>query len=501
MAKRIVPGLVVLAAVAAVAIYATVGRRAQPIPTPAQTTEIHDHAVTAPAGTPRGPVELDTRRQQLIGVRTVAVQRGSLDSTIRLAGTVAVDETRQSEISTRVDGWIRDLSADFTGRVIRRGEPLFTLYSPDLVATQQEFLLALRGRSNSNPNDTLGREYAERLVTAARERLLRLDMSPEDVDQLERTGKVVEAITFRSPAAGTIVEKTAVRGMRVTAGQTLYRVADLSTVWVEAEAYEKDLAAMRPGVRATVTFDAYPQRSFRGRVSFVSPTVTPETRTARIRVSLANPGGRLKPNMLADVMVEQPGGPSLIVPADSVVNTGTEIIAFVAEGDGRFTPRRIRTGRTTADSVEVLSGLKEGDQVAASATFFLDSESQLRGALRNYERPPANGAGTTATTATLDITFKSDPAAPKSGDVTLIVTVSNAGQPVTDADVSVVLSMPAMRTMNMPAMRAETRLAAVGGGTYRGTGQLLTPGRWDVAVSVRRDGQSIGSRQFALIAR
>ena len=500
MTKRIVLGLVVLAIVAAAALYATVGRRSRPAPMTTQAPESHEHGATAPVSTPRGPVDLDTRRQQLIGVRTVAVRRASLDSTIRLAGTVAVDETRQSEISTRVDGWIRDLRADFTGRVIRRGEPLFTLYSPDLVATQQEFLLALRGRANSNPNDTLGREYAERLVTAARERLLRLDMSAEDVDQLERTGRVLEAITFRSPSAGTIVEKTAVRGMRVMAGQTLYRVADLSTVWVEAEAYEKDLAAMRPGIRATVTFAAYPQRSFPGRVSFVSPTVTPETRTARIRVSLGNPGGLLKPNMLAEVVVNQPASPSLIVPADSVVNTGTEIVAFVAEGEGRFAPRRIRTGRTTADGVEVLSGLKEGELVATSATFFLDSESQLRGALQNYEPPPADGNATTTTSA-LDITFTSDPESPKPGDVTLIVTVSNGGNPIADAEVSVVLSMPAMPTMSMPAMRAEATLTGIGGGTYRGTGQLMTPGRWDAAVSVRRNGQSIGSRQFALIAR
>src|SRR3954468_2085422 len=384
MTKRYAVGILILAAAIAVGAYALVVQRRQAAP--AVTAEVHQHsaaAATAATPTPRGPVELDTRRQQLIGVRTVIVRRASLDDTIRLAGTVVVDETRQSEISTHVDGWIRELSADFTGREIRRGEPLFTLYSPDVIATQQEFLLALRGRATSTPADVIGREYADRLVTAARERLLRLDMPPQDGAQLERTGKIAEAITFVSPVTGTIVEKTAVRGMRVMAGQTLYRVADLSAGWGEGEGYEADLASMRPGVRATVTLGAYPRRTFAGRISFVSPTVTAETRTARVRVAMANPGGLLKPNMLAEVSVQTRATPSLVVPADAIVNTGTDAVAFVAEGEGRFTPRRVRIGRTTADGVEVVSGLSDGETVAMGATFFLDSESQLRGALQN----------------------------------------------------------------------------------------------------------------------
>ena len=500
MTKRLVVAIVILAGVLAAGGYALVGRRGTTSPAPVPPTQTHDHSTTT--ATSRGAVELDTRRQQLIGVRTVTVRRAALDGNLRLAGTVVIDETRQSEISTRVDGWIRELSADFTGRVIRRGEPLFTLYSPDLVATQQEFLLALRGLRTTNPGDVIGREYAERLVTAARERLVRMDMALEDIDQLERSGRTVEAITFRSPVTGTIVEKTAMRGVRVVAGQTLFRVADLSMVWVEAEAYESDLASIRPGVRAVVTFDAYPQRTFAGRISFVSPTITADTRTARVRVALPNAGGLLKTNMLAAVSVQTPAAPSLIVPPDAVVNTGTDIFAFVAEGDGRFTPRRIGIGRTTADGVEVVSGLSDGESVATSATFFLDSESQLRGALQNYEPPPNASETSTAPNApALDITFHTDPEAPPPGDVTLIVTVKAAGRPVTDANVSVVLSMPAMPTMNMPAMRADATLPSVGDGTYRGTGQVMTPGRWHVEVSVRRNGQSIGTRQFALIAR
>ncbi len=498
MTKRWVLGLVVLAALAALSAYVFVNRRAATT-TAASAMDPHAHQTPASTSTPRGPVELDTRRQQLIGVRTVAVRRASLTSTIRAAGTVTVDETRQSEISTRVDGWIRDLMANFTGRVVSRGESLFTLYSPDVIATQQEFLLALRGRSAS-AQDERGREYSDRLVAAARERLLRLDMAAEDIDQLERTGAVTETITFRSPVAGTIVEKAALRGMRVIAGQMLYRVSDLSSVWVEAEIYETDLATVRTGVRASVAFAAYPQRIFVGRVSFVSPTITPETRTARVRVSLPNLGGLLKPNMLAEVSIQSQGGPALLVPSDAIINTGTETLAFLSEGEGRFVPRRVRVGRHTSDGLEVISGLNEGDTVAASATFFLDSESQLRGALQNYE-PDGGTPSSPASTSTLDVTFRSDPESPRPGDVTLIATVKDAGRPVPDAEVSVVLSMPAMPAMNMPAMRAEAKLTSVGGGTYRGTGQVMTPGRWNVAMTIRRSGQVLGTRQFAVMAR
>ncbi len=524
MTRRLLLPLL-LAAVVVVAVLGAYGavirQRAQPDSSKpaadagALDPDTHDHAALASEpqaglgqGTERGAVELDTRRQQLIGVRTVTVRRAGLDRTLRTAGTVTADETRQSEISTRLDGWIRELMADFTGRVIRRGEPLFTLYSPDLIATQQEYLLALRGRTAS-AQDERGREYSERLITAARERLLRLDMAPEEIDRLERTGQVTETITFRSPVAGTIVEKGAVRGMRIMAGQMLYRVSDLSSVWVEAEVPEADLATVRPGLAATVTFQAYPGRTFNARVSFVSPSITAETRSARVRLALPNAGGRLKPNMLAEVTLQSPGGSALVVPADAIVNTGTETFAFVAEGEGRFVPRRVRIGRTTADGVEVVSGLTDGETVAASATFFLDSESQLRGALQNYEAPPpsapaASGkaaSGQAAPSAPLAIAFTPDPASPRPGDVMVMVDVAEGGKPLTGAEVGVVLSMPAMPSMNMPAMRSDATLVDAGGGTYHGTAQVMTPGRWNVAVTVRRGGQTLGTRLFSLIAR
>jgi multidrug efflux pump subunit AcrA (membrane-fusion protein) len=451
--------------------------------------------------TPRADVSLDTRRQQLIGVRTVRVAHAVLAPEIRAAGTVTYDETRQVEVNTRIDGWIRELYADYTGRFVKRGEPLFTLYSPDLIAEQNDYLLAMRGRSKVAVSDPSGlADYSDRLAAAARERLLRLEMTEAEIDEVTRTGRAAEAVIFLSPATGVIVEKPALRGMRVMAGQRLYRLADLSTVWVEAEVYETDLAMVRTGMRASISVAGYPDRTFAGRISYIYPLVTQETRTVRVRIVLGNPGGLLKPNMLATVTLQAPESHALLVPADAVVDTGTQQLVFVADGAGRFTPREVRVGRRTVGQVELLSGVTDGDQVAASATFFLDSESQLRGALQKYEPPQEAPADTAA--PEFDVTFRTEPDPPHVGENTFVVRLEDgSGQPIADADVKVVLFMPPMPTMNMPAARSEATLVAAGGGLYRGTAEVMIPGRWTVTVNVARVGKPLGARQFAVVAK
>lgn len=492
--------LFILAALAIIGAAAAFVLR-QPHVTPAAVaTSGHDgHQAAQPQdGTPHSAIALDTRRQQLIGVRSVRVERSEMAPEIRAAGTVTFDETRQAEINTRIDGWIRELYADYTGRAVRRGDSLFTLYSPDLIAEQNEYLLALRGRSEAAEGGFA--EYSERLADAARERLMRLEMTSAEIDELARTGRAAETVTFRSPVSGVIVEKAALRGMRVMAGQMLYRIADLSTVWVEAEVYETDLPMIRTGARASVSLQGYPERTFAARVNYIYPSITPETHTARIRVALANPDGLLKPGMLATVRLQTPHSNALILPSDALVDTGTEKLVFLAEGDGRFSPREVRIGRRTGADVEVLSGVKEGDEVAASATFFLDSESQLRGALQNYE--PSQAGPSHAAPPALDVTFRTEPAAPHAGDNTFVVALKDArGQAISDADVSVVLFMPPMPAMNMPAARSDAKLLAAGNGVYRGTGEVMFPGRWDVTVHVSRGGQSLGARQFAVVAQ
>ena len=499
MSKRLL--LIVAALTIGVAVVITVARGWRP--SLAVGTSGHDSHSTQSEedATPRADVSLDTRRQQLIGVRTVRVAHAPMATEIRAAGTVTYDETRQVEVNTRIDGWIRELYADYTGRLVRRGEPLFSLYSPDLIAEQNDYLLALRGRSKVAVSDPGGlSDYSDRLAAAARERLLRLEMTDAEIDDVARAGRAAETITFRSPATGVIVEKTALRGMRVMAGQMLYRLADLSTVWVEAEVYETDLSMVRTGMRASISLPSYRDRTFVGRVAYINPIVTPETRTVRVRVVLANPGGLLKPNMLATVMLQAPQSHALLVPADALVDTGTQQLVFVADGTGRFTPREVRVGRRSAGQVELLAGVTDGDQVAASATFFLDSESQLRGALQNYE--PAPGAASDAPSPGFDVTFRTEPDPPHVGENTFVVGLKDSnGQPVADADVKVVLFLPPMPTMNMPAARSEATLVAAGGGLYRGTGEVMIPGRWTVTVNIARAGKPLGARQFAVVTK
>jgi Cu(I)/Ag(I) efflux system membrane fusion protein/cobalt-zinc-cadmium efflux system membrane fusion protein len=451
----------------------------------------------------RGDVAIDTRRQQLLGVTTEAVTRAALAPEVRASGAVLYDETRQVEVNTRVGGWIRDLFADYTGKPVKTGEPLFTLYSQELLATENEYLLARRGHGQAGHAEVDSvRQFSDRLLQAARDRLLIWDLSPTDLEDLEEKGQASGVVTFRSPAGGVVVEKAAVKGMRVQAGQMLFRIADLSTVWVEAAIYERDLALVRVGAPATVTFDAYPGQSFTGRAAYVYPSLNEATRTGKVRFQLSNPGNRFKPGMFANVVVRAPVTIALSVPANAVIDSGTEQTVFIAQGDGYFTPRTVKVGRRVGDRTEIVEGVKEGEQVAASATFLLDSESQLRGGLQSYQAPAVGNTATSTTGAGLDIRFRPTSDPPRTGENTFEVELKDAGgRPVTDAEVSVRLFMPAMPTMNMPSMQNDTTLVHTAGGVYRGPGQVLMGGRWDVTVTARKGTQELGRKQFALVAK
>ena len=455
-----------------------------------------------PDAVARGDVMIDTRRQQLIGVRTEAVSRTSMTQGVRAVGVVTYDETRQFEINTKIDGWVRDLYADYTGKAIRAGDPLFTLYSPELLTTENEYLLARRGHAHAGSAEVGAvRDYSARLVDAARQRLLLWDLTESDLQDLDQKGEATGLVTFRAPVGGVVVEKAAVKGMRVMAGQRLFRVADLSTVWVEADIYERDLAQIRMGLPVSVTLDAYAGETFPGRTTYLYPTVNDTTRTAKVRVQLANPKGQLKPGMYANVEIRGANRPGLTVAANAIVDSGKEQIVFVAQGGGYFVPRRVTVGRRLDDRVEVLDGLMEGERVATSATFFLDSESQLRAGLQNYEAAPVASAAPVPG-ASVDITFRALADPPKTGDNTFEVALKDpSGMPVTDAEVSVRLFMAAMPAMNMPAMQTDTPLPHAGGGIYRGAAQVLIGGRWNVTVTARRGTQQLGRKQFALVAR
>lgn len=461
----------------------------------------------------RGPVTIDAQRQQSIGVRTDVVQRTPIAPTIRATGIVAYDETRLTEVNVKLDGYIRDLYVDYTGQPVARGQRLFTFFSPDLVATQNEYLLALKTRdeliaalptqSQPTPQAAEARDYADRLVAGARQRIAQWDLPEDQIRALEESRQPLPAVTFPSPASGYVIEKQAVKGMHVTPGQPLYTIADLGVVWVEAEVYEREISLIRVGMSATVTLDAYPGEAFTGRAIYIYPYVGEQSRTVKVRFQFPNARGRLKPGMFANVVLQAAARTGLTVPANAVLDSGTHQVVFVAQGEGRFVPTPVTIGERIDDRIEILNGLTEGEQVATSAAFFLDSESQLRAGLQNYEAPqsPA-GASAPAAAPQLDIAFRAQPDPPRTGDNTFEVRVNDAsGQPVTDADVSVQLFMPAMPTMNMPAMRNEAKLTHAGQGVYRGRGQVMTAGRWDVTVTVSRGGQRLGSRQVAMVAR
>ena len=459
---------------------------------------------TAPASeTARGDVSLDLRRQQLTGVRTVKVARGPLEQLLRVVGAVRYDETRQADVNVKVEGWIRDLYVDTTGQLVTRGQPLFTLYSPEIVTTENEYLLAMRTRDRLQQSELPdARERADQLVASARQRLALWDLPAEQIRALEETHQPHDAVTFRSPASGYVIEKQAVKGLHVMPGQTLYKVTDLSVVWVDADVYETDLPLVRPGARAMITTEAYPDERVAGRVVYIYPSVSEQTRTTKVRVELPNRGGRLKPGMFANVELTSPAGVGLKVPTNAVLDSGKEQIVFVAQGEGRFQPRRVKLGRRLADAVQIISGLKEGEIVATGATFFLDSESQLRASLQSYEAAPSTEGTPARAVAQVDIALRTQPDPPKAGQNQFEATIKDAtGKPIDDAQVTVQFYMAAMPTMNMPAMRNEFKLVPAGGGVYRGAGEILMASQWEVTISVVRGGQRLGSKQITVVAR
>jgi RND family efflux transporter MFP subunit len=427
---------------------------------------------------------------------------------VRTTGLVRYDETRLSDINLRVEAWIRALDVDYTGQFVRKGQPLFTVYSPELLSTQQEYALALKSREQfAHAQMPETRQYADRLVDSARQRLALWDLSPDQIQALAAGGQPQPEAVFRSPATGYVIEKRAVQGMHVMPGESLYKVVDLSDVWVEADVREQELTVVRRGAQAIVTVDAYPEARFQGRVTYQSPLVDETTRTVKARIELPNRDGRLKPGMYANVEFSAPVRTGLAVPVDAVLDSGAEHVVFVAQGEGHFEPRHVTVGQRLGDTIEIRDGLKAGEQVATGATFFLDSESQLRASLQGFApaAAPASAAKAEdahASVAQLLIAVRRQPEPARHGENQFEVEVKTPdGTPVTDGEVTVAFYMAPMPTMNMPAMRNEAKLPHAGHGIYRGTATVMMAGRWDVSVIVTRAGQQIGTKTLTVVAR
>jgi Cu(I)/Ag(I) efflux system membrane fusion protein len=347
----------------------------------------HNHAA-APVADSAMPVSLSDADRQRIGVTFTRVERSPLERQVRTVAQVVYDETRMKEVVPRIDGYVEQLYVNATGQQVVRGEPLFAIYSPMLVTTQQEMLLAKRLTEQVTGGTPDARQGAAALLESARTRLQYWDVPSDAIDRVLSTGVMERTVTLRSPVSGVVVVKSVTAGQRLMAGELAYRIVDLSRVWIEGEVFEPDLPAVQVGQRVSAEFPALPGIVRSGRIGYVYPTLNPETRTARVRVEMANPDLRLKPGMYATFRFAAQTASVLNVPRSSVLVTGKRALVFVRDSTGALVPREVTLGQGTDDRIEVLSGLREGETVVASATFLVDAESNLGSALGGMANMP-----------------------------------------------------------------------------------------------------------------
>jgi RND family efflux transporter MFP subunit len=348
-----------------------------------------EQRIAAAGPLPPGTVQISPARRQLMGVTTALAEYRPIEKTIRTVGQVAIDETRLADVHVKVNGWIQKVFVDFTWQPVKKGEPLFTLYSPDLLATEQEYLLALRARKSLAASPYLEvSSGTESLLEAARRRLTLWDLTEAQIGQLEETGKPQHEITFYAPASGYVMERKAYPNQYVTPDTELYKLVDLSRVWVQADVYEFEMPAVSLGQEATVTTESLPGDSWKGRLVFVNPEVKADTRTGTARMEFPNPELKLKPGMFVNVELHKSFGRQLTVPVDAVLDSGTRQVVFVDLGMGAFAPREVKVGERTQDYIAILSGLRAGERVVTRANFLLDSESSLREAVAGMAGMP-----------------------------------------------------------------------------------------------------------------
>jgi Cu(I)/Ag(I) efflux system membrane fusion protein len=342
-------------------------------------------------------VKISVEKVQRLGVRTEAAALREIVRTVRAVSTVQADERRLHTVAPRFEGWIERLHVNTTGQAVRKGDALMDVYSPELITAQQEYMIARQGVQAVADGSPEVRAGMQRLVDSALQRLRNWDISEAELQQLQTEGKARQTITLRSAVSGVVLEKPSIQGKRFMSGEVLYQIADLSSVWVLADVFEQELGMLRIGQPAAVRVDAYPDKVFNGKVTFIYPTVTPETRTAKVRVELANPQALLKPAMYAKVEFASGDarGKVLAVPDSAVLDSGTRQVVLVELGAGRFEPRVVKLGTRGGGYVEVLEGVKAGEAVVVSANFLIDAESNLKAALSGFGQGAAAGAPVT----------------------------------------------------------------------------------------------------------
>src|SRR5450830_919160 len=330
-------------------------------------------------------IKISTEKVQKLGVRTEAAQLRTMDRLVRAAGRIEPDERRVYAIAPKFEGYVERLYVNFTGQSVSRGQPLFEVYSPELVSAQREYAIAAQGVESLKDAGGQAQAGMKQLAEASLQRLRNWDISQEQVKALAKSGETKRTMSFLSPVAGIVMEKKAVQGMRFMPGEALYQVADLSAVWVVADVFEQDIGLVKTGAKAKVKINAYPDKEFTGTVTYIYPTLKADTRTVPVRVELANPGLLLKPAMFAQVEVAVSAKAKVItVPLSAVIDSGTRQIVLIQQGEGRFEPREVKLGSRSDDYVEVREGVKEGEQVVVAANFLIDAESNLKAAVGGF---------------------------------------------------------------------------------------------------------------------
>jgi Cu(I)/Ag(I) efflux system membrane fusion protein/cobalt-zinc-cadmium efflux system membrane fusion protein len=455
---------------------------------------------------PLSPVQLTAEQMQNIGMTTGTAEYKDLSDDLRATGSVAINDRLLSYVQVRFSGSIRKVFANATYQYVRKGEPLFTVYSPELVATQQEYLLAnenQRALSGSSIRDVAA--GARSLSTAAERRLAQWEIPESEIAELKRSGKVLSELTIQSPVSGYITERNALPNMYAEPGTRLYTIADLSHVWVNAQVFQCDVGRLKPGDQAAITVDAYPQKTFIGRVEEVLPQVDATTRTVPVRLSINNTGLLLKPGMFVNVDLKSAMGRRLVVPASSVLQTGLKQIVFLNKGDGRIEPRDVVLGPQIGDNFVILKGLEPHQAIVTSANFLIDSESQMQAAsganMPSMANSSANGGGSVSHQS-VRIEFTTNPNPPQKGTNALRVKLTDGkGSMVSGADVAVAFYMAAMPEMGMAAMKTNTKLTEKDGGIYENTSELPCGGTWQVTVMVKQHGQLVATKKFSVNAK
>lgn len=459
-------------------------------------------APSSEAMEPLANVQLTDDEQHSIGLQTSLVEFRTLRQELVAVGRVDEAETKLANISARIGGRIDGLHVDFTGQPVRVGQPIVEIYSPEVLSSVEEYRLALENRNRlgaaAEPQALTG---ADELVVASRRRLELWGLSPQQIQSTASSEQAQIDLTIFSTVSGIVTERKVTRGQYVNAGDVLYTVADLGTVWVKADVFEHDLPLVRVGQPVEITSESLPGTKLRGTVNFLEPMVNAQTRTTVARIQVANPRMSLRPGMFTQVRFAVPTAEeTLAVPRSVVVDSGTHKVAFVAKGGGMFEAREVGLGSPSDEYYPVLAGLHAGDRVVTQGNFLLDSQTRITGGMsgmfggsKEYSTPEPGQ---------WKVTFRSDPSSPKGGSkISLHVSVQDAkGQPVRDAQVRVTLFMPAMPAMGMGEMRESAQLNAAGS-DYAGSIEVPTSGTWTVMVEVIREGKPLTSYRTSLSAK